>query len=606
MLSKENATTWARPLLLLSAISFGMFFILRLVDMALPAEAVEFLAGFYPSDIGTLTNPYGGLGEVVAAVLGIEITVVAIIVQLAANKYSSKIVELFVENPVNIGVIALFVVTGINTVLVANTISDDFVPYFSITVNLALIVFSLLVLLPHFNYVFNFLRPNVFLGFVKQRSLSVIEKLADGEEEYTDKKYHEVNNGLNFFGDVALNSVYQGDRAVTILCIGIMRDLTTYYLEKKKRLPEGWYDQRGLERTDPDFSGFAKFVMERLAERRALLENKVFKLYELLFDNSRSTLRDVASGVLLNSRLIALKAIDMNDQGVIHAAYQYFNTYMRIAIRGKDPRSIFTALDHYRVVAERLLTADPDGAERVSKFIKYYSDEAIKNQVLFIPETAAYDLCRLNEVAYEKKAPNVEALLDVFLNLDAPVEATESKSMKEMALVGVRVAQSRLAGFYLLKNERVLARRIFDDMDDEPIGRIMKIRDIIYNTKEEEFWEITPRGINFYYLPENIKEALHEFFDWFDEREVKKPKRGPGRPPKKKAEGEEAKPNRGPGRPPKKKSEETPPADAEAKSQAPKSAEEPRSLDDAKRDETDKPDANGDEGRSEEGNETTS
>ena len=44
--------------------------------------------------------------EVVAAVLAIAITVVAIVVELAANRYSHRITQLFVRNPVNLSVIA--------------------------------------------------------------------------------------------------------------------------------------------------------------------------------------------------------------------------------------------------------------------------------------------------------------------------------------------------------------------------------------------------------------------------------------------------------------------------------------------------------------------
>jgi uncharacterized membrane protein len=45
-----------------------------------------------PSDAGQVM---GGIGEVIAAILGIVITVASIIVQLAANRYMLRITDMF-------------------------------------------------------------------------------------------------------------------------------------------------------------------------------------------------------------------------------------------------------------------------------------------------------------------------------------------------------------------------------------------------------------------------------------------------------------------------------------------------------------------------------
>lgn len=519
--SRKSNGIWAKPLLIIMGVSVATFLLMRLVDSMLVNAQITFFTDLYASELGNLTNPLAGLGEVVIAVLGIEITVIAIIVQLAANKYSSQIMELFVEDRVNIGVIALIVFTGLNTLLVVNSISEDFVPYFSITVMLGMIFISLVVIMPHFNYVFNFLRPVNFLEFVKLKAIRVIDLLSTKKYSYDKKYMNEVTDCLNFIGDVALNSVYQSDRAVTLHCISALRDIAVSYQEKKNDLPEDWFKLTGNEFYDPDFSSFAKITMEKIERNKIILESKIFRLYELLFDNSRTTLRDIATGVLLNSGLIAKKTVITKDKGAMDCALQYFNTYLRIAIRAKDPRSVFTTLEHYRSVAEELLKSQPNEVEKVSFFFKYYGQEASKNQVLFIPETVAYDLCRLNELAYELKVPNMDAMLEFFLSLDDPLEdASKRSTSKENILIGVRIAQTRLAGFYLIHNERDLAKTIYEDMSEEPIERIRKIRDIIYGTKDEEFWEITPRGVNFYYLPPEYKEALKEYFEWFEENNV--------------------------------------------------------------------------------------
>jgi len=514
------SSPWIKPFVLIIGFSFTIYFVNRWIDsLLIQAKLDSIFYIFFNKDVGTLTNTLGGLGELVTSILGIEITVVAIIVQLAANKYSSKIMDLFITDVTNIAVIGLFIITGVNTIMVTNTIRSDFVTLFSIGFNLLLIIFSLVIVLPHFNYVFNFLRPNNFLSYVQKKSLKIINNVISGKEKDLVKAKDLLTQNINFVGDIALNSVYQGDRAVTLLCINTLREIIEAYLTRKSELPQTWFKLSGNEYFDPDFSSYSQYVMNQIEEQKVLVERKIFGLLELVFNNSRLTLRDVASGVLLNSELIAIKAIQLKDKGALTCAFQYFNSYLRIAIREKDPRSAFNTLEHYRIVGEELLSVNPTEVEKVAFYFRYYGQEANKNQVLFILETAAHDLCRLNEVAFDLKVENLKTLLMQFLQLDEPIEESKGKGIdsKEISLIGVRIAQVKLAGYYLLKQDQELARVIFQDMLVEPLSRIEKIKDIIFNTTNEEFWEITPRGINFYYVAPERREALKEFFSWFDE-----------------------------------------------------------------------------------------
>ncbi len=514
---------WLKPFALLFTISFGIYAFARGVDFLLHSSGINPFGIFYNSEIDVLSNTLGGLGEVVTGVLAIEITALAIIVQLAANKYSSKIFELFFENRINVIILFTYVITAIVTVLVVNTLdsSESARFAFSISLTLLLIIFSLIIVIPHFNYVFQFLRPDNFLMYVENEVRTVLDRIVKSRRK--GKKYIEsekllVNEKINFIGDVAINSIIAGDRASTLLCINSLKNVLSYYIKIKEKLPEGWDNISGSVLLDPDFSSFAPYVLNKIEAKKIFLETKVFKLYELLFDQGRKSMRDVVSGILLNVELISCEAMKNNDSGTLHMAFQYMNTFLRIGIREKDPRIVFTTLEHYRLIGEETLGYNTKLTEDLSFYFKYYGHESTKNNVLFILETVAYDLCLLNEKAYELKAANRDRLLDIFLTLDQPIEDnTNQESKEEMSLVGVRIAQIRLAGFYLLNNEEELARRIFDDLREEPIERIHKIRNIISNTQNEEFWEITPRGINFYYMPPDRRDALTTFFSWFDE-----------------------------------------------------------------------------------------
>ncbi|MFH2030001.1 MAG: DUF2254 family protein [Bacteroidota bacterium] len=500
-----------------------LFYILnRFVDYLIIANGITFFSHLYDQDIGNLTNTVGSLGEVVTGVFGVELTAVTIIVQLAANKYSDSVMVLFIRNKINAVVYALFVIVAINTLLVTNTIKEDFVSHFSITVNLSLIIVTIIIIIPHLSYVFNFLRPENFLSYVKDNITKTILSLETSDSKTVIKARQEVFKEINFIGDIATNSVHQGDRATTLLCITVLREILLLYLPLKSKIPKDWFHTREEDSMDPDFASYSQFVLQRIDERQIILERKVFQVYDLIYNNSRSTLREVASGVLLNSQLIGCASAAARDEGALENVFKYFNSYLRFAINGKDPRSAFNTLEHYRVLAEELLRVDPKVVEEVSFYFKYYGQEANKRGVLFIIETAAHDLCRINELAFDLKVPNTKELLGLFLKLDEPLKegGNEELTTQEISLIGVRIAQVKLAGYYLFHGNEELAKVIYNDMKVEPVSRIQHIKDIIFNTTQEEFWEITPRGVNFYYVSPRRREALVQFFNWFEQNNV--------------------------------------------------------------------------------------
>ncbi|MEJ2131339.1 MAG: DUF2254 family protein, partial [Gammaproteobacteria bacterium] len=99
--------------------------------------------------LDTLSNA----AEVVAGVLAIAITVVAIVVELAATRYTHRITALFVREPVNIGVMSFFVLTTVQCVWIAATLgqvsaSEPVIPNAGLALTLAMVTVCLLALLP--------------------------------------------------------------------------------------------------------------------------------------------------------------------------------------------------------------------------------------------------------------------------------------------------------------------------------------------------------------------------------------------------------------------------------------------------------------------------
>jgi uncharacterized membrane protein len=122
-----------------------------------------------------------GAAEVVAAVLGIAITVVAIVVELAATRFSHLITRLFVREPVNMMVLGLFLITTIQCVWIGITLSHDsstaILPHAGFFIAFVLVTISLLCLLPYIYFVFTFLSP---ISVIERICRNAVRSIEDG------------------------------------------------------------------------------------------------------------------------------------------------------------------------------------------------------------------------------------------------------------------------------------------------------------------------------------------------------------------------------------------------------------------------------------------
>ena len=177
MVSDRNR--WRRTLLgtiaLLAGVAVVLFGIFWLVDffylhadVNAGREPLERLFAFDPE---TLQNALGNLAQIIAAVLGIAITVVSIVVQLAATRYTPRVADMFFRDRTNLAVMGFFVVACINAVWVSLAVSRDYVPVATVLATVGLVTASLLALMPYFAYVFDFLDPEKVVARIGQQTL---------------------------------------------------------------------------------------------------------------------------------------------------------------------------------------------------------------------------------------------------------------------------------------------------------------------------------------------------------------------------------------------------------------------------------------------------
>ncbi|HEY8922886.1 MAG TPA: DUF2254 family protein [Polyangia bacterium] len=476
-------------------------------------------------DPDTLQNGLGSLAQIIAAVLGIAITVVSIVVQLAANRYTPRVADMFFRDKTNLAVMGFFVVSCINAVWVSLAVSRTYVPTATVLSTVMIVTASLLMLIPYFAYVFDFLDPEKVIDRIGEQTLRNALAVARVARTGTgapaaapadaDARQGHTVTSMEQLADIAVNALSQKDKVIASDAIRALRLVIVKYLPEKIALAPAWFGIGKILHDNPDFVALAPGSLEDLARDRTWLEWKGLRQLRGVFVEALKAMPEMAHVVAIETRYVGEAALGARDEPVFALVVKFMNTYLRSALNAHDVRSAYNVLNQYRQLAEATLrAADAVDLERVGEIavrFKYYAQLAQTMGLGFIAETAAYDLSALCEVACDHGSPVHEALLGTFLEIDKEAE----DQAQERALRGIRKAQAKLAAYYLLREMTAPARRIFDDMATESSERLRSIRDELLSITSKDFWEVTDRGTNFDYVDDARKAHLRQFFAWF-------------------------------------------------------------------------------------------
>ena len=482
-------------------------------------------------DAETLQNALGNLAQVIAAVLGIAITVVSIVVQLAATRYTPRIADMFFRDRTNLVVMGFFVVACINAVWASLSVTRDYVPQATIVMTVVMATASLLLLMPYFAYVFEFLDPQRVIARIGQQAVdsavggpraNARNAGGAGDAAAVALRQSSTVASMEQLTDIAINALAQKDRVIAAGAIAALRRTLVAYLPAKRELPPAWFAIGPGLRENPDFVAMARDSVEDLAASRIWLEWKALRQLREIFAEALANLPEMAHVVAIETRYAGEAALGAGERGVLAQVVKFLNTFLRAALNAREVRSAYNVLNQYRQLAEAMMRPPAGQAERagpdataalieIGGHLKYYAQLARRMGLGFVTETVAYDLCGLCEAAVEAGAACHDRLLAIFLEIDKEAETPAD----ERALRGVRKAQAKLATYYLVRGMEPRARAIFEDMALESPERLRSIREEMLSITAKDFWEVVDRGTNFDYLDDARKERLREFFGWF-------------------------------------------------------------------------------------------
>ncbi|MCA9705409.1 MAG: DUF2254 domain-containing protein [Myxococcales bacterium] len=186
--------TWSLPFLAILAIAALIFlssfwldlFTAAISDAEGEVTATGLLHSVLHQDLDQARNTLGGLGEVMAAVLGLALTVSSIIVQLAATRFTPHITSLFFRARTNLLVLGFFVTCNVYVLWVNFSVGDTYLPRWGVLFSMLLMTASLLLLFPYFAYVFDFLDPEKIVGRIMDDGLAAATPIKGRAAEAID------------------------------------------------------------------------------------------------------------------------------------------------------------------------------------------------------------------------------------------------------------------------------------------------------------------------------------------------------------------------------------------------------------------------------------
>jgi Predicted membrane protein (DUF2254) len=517
--TREASRRWLLQASVLTAAALIIFWVFYGADYLAPPNAGApavfggVLSRYFAFDPHGLSDAIASFSGVNVAVFGIVITVVTIIVQLTAERYTG-VARMFLRDRVSIATAAYYVVACVVSVWLSASLRSEYVPRAALVAMLVITTGGLVIMAPYFGYVFWFLEPGHIIGRIRRDAVKSARSGALKPDR--DKNFRaqaELLFALEELTDITNNSVSGKDKIIASAGVDALKDIALEYLDAKPHANGAWFSIGPEILLNPDFVAMDPESLGEIEARRTWVEWKVMRQYLSIYNEALGSMRDINYLIAIDTRYIGEAAAKANDAELIELVFRYLNSYIRSTLNARDVRTTYNVLNQYRKLAESMMRQGNHAAALDSvKHLKYYGLVSFEMNLSFVTETVAYDIAALAQFANEIASPSEQAILDEFLALDQPPFVRE----QERALMGVRKAQVKLAAYYLAHGLEQRARSIAEDMREESLERLLIIRRELQVVESKEFWEIVDRGQNFEYMPLPQRMCLPKFFGWLN------------------------------------------------------------------------------------------
>ena len=503
---------WLVPIAILGGIALVGFAAFYLIDHRFTGGQTQAHSGNYLQfEPNLIADALAGLAGMTAAVLGIVITVVSLLVQLTSERYTG-VAQMFLRDRTNVVVMSYYVVTCCVGVFSSLALHSEFVPRATVFAILVATVFGLVIMLPYFMYVFRFLAPtNLVTRIQREATNNVLASATERDPEAITLGQAPAIAALEELTDITSNSISGKDKIIASRAVDAIKDFVVRYLDVKGRAQPAWFQIGDPIRANPDFVAMDPESLRDLEADHTWLEWKALRQYLGIYAEAQADMPDINYLIAIDTRYVGEAALARGDRAVVELAFRFMNSYLRTALNARAVRTAYNVLNQYRKLVETMIKggADDLAVDGVRHMI-YYGRTSYDMQLGFVTETVAYDVGALCELSHSMRPGDDldDKMLAMFLELDQPLRLKR----QEAGLQGIRKAQIKLACYYLSMGAEVEASKIAADMAGEDRDRLKAIREQLDRVESKEFWEIIDRGRNFEYMPPRQKDQMEKFF----------------------------------------------------------------------------------------------
>lgn len=451
------------------------------------------------------------LGIILAALF----TLCAIAIPITSNNYTPKLVNFFIKDVVNQLMFGLLIISNIFANYTMFSMLGDNIPRLNIVLVAILSLMCIAFTVPYAYYIFNFLQPEEIIRHIQN---DIFEDLEDASYTRDTKRLHDLRAKVmldsKYLSNIILRSIDRHDRDTAMFGLEAMRNIFDYYIDIKEALPKAWFT---VDRCD--FLALSQNMVEQIEEGKTIYEAELFEELSLLYNMSLGKMSDIVRLISEMVHHIGFQGIQRDQRKTVELTYMYFNSFIRTALTQKLANSVYIISFYYRVLAERAMETNPEDTARIAFFLDYYSHQAVRMGLVFVPNLLSYDVADLTILAFQTDCSCKHRLLEVYCDFDRVQIMRESP--------GVIKSHIKLA--------TALNFMGFTDEKDQLCDALCHIRiELIKNAFEEiesvvspDYWEITDRSKHLDYIPPELQDSFLEIKKLLHERHKMDCKPGP-------------------------------------------------------------------------------
>jgi len=481
---------------LLVSVPVVLMLITGLLDMWLHHEE-SLLAVLSPdADAAAWTLALVGTSEGVA--IAIVIVVVVLGIQLSADRYSPRVIEIFIGDPLNTGVIALFLGSIVYTIWISTEVKADFVPYVGLYTSVALAFMDFSVLLPYLRHLFGIMRGEMIIGSVHHEASTALRTAF--RTGGTLRLRHEFRESLDQLYDIVLGAGEERDTELCMSALEVLRKLLVEeYIPNKPQLNQVWF-RVGHE----DMLGIAPEVIQEVDSTQTWVEYKVMSHLLSVIGETASFRKEVIHAIAGTTREIAVAAGSRGKDKVVDLAIRFFNTYLRAAINQRAPTFGYAIMSEYRRLATELGERKPELTVVIAEHLLRYGHAFELGAMHSAAGTAAEDVVDLTRnVARKHPAAG------------APMAAQLGRYVVELkqgahrsAFVGALNSVLKLALEALAEGWEPILDPLLAALRELPPDEVDGTLDRMRTTVDWHFWEVSDRVTTFHYVAPELRARI--------------------------------------------------------------------------------------------------